>query len=409
MSNVPLMLRAYDWATHLRPMVARRHLQNRIKIDKEDPKRWRERLGYPSATRPDGTLIWFHGLGLGEVLSIRGLVHIMADLSDAHFLVTSGTKAAGQALLHNLPPRTRHQFLPIDAPRYRNAFLDHWRPDLCIWAEQDVWPGFVLELARRKIPQAHVVCRMHRKSWRKKSRFVAAYSYIYSQMALVTANDKLTQDRLRTFGITDAPVTGPIKPTAPPLSCDSAELEKLRAILGRRFVWITAPSHQADEELALSAHRRLLAEYPDALLIIAPRYPKRAFNISLPHAVRSRGEIPTLSHQVYLSDTFGDLGLLYRLAQAALIGGTNDETEGHSPWEAANLGNAILHGPCTGNFDADFERLDAAGAAIKVHSAEEILASLQGDLDGQVAKINSVVNTYRNATESLAKDLMSLV
>ena len=408
-ASIPLPLHLYRAATHLVPLIARRHIDKRLRINKEHPERWTERLGQPSADRPDGRLIWLHAVGLGEVLSLRGLVHRMADLSDAHFLITSGTNAAGKALGDNMPPRTQHQFLPLDAPYYRAAFLDHWRPDLCVWAEQDIWPGFVLDCHARGIPQAHVVSRMTAQSWRKKLRFAAAYRYIYGRMRLITTYDRNTQRLLKSFGVTGAPITGPIKPTAPPLQCDADELARMRAVLGDRFVWITAPSHPADEALARAAHARLRAQRPDALLIIAPRYPRREFAFDEPHAVRSRGEMPGPEHQIYLADTFGDLGLLYRLARAALIGGTNDDVEGHSPWEAINLGTAILHGPRVKNFKADYAELHMAGAAQRVTTPDMIVAALTGDLDARISKGEKALAGYRAATDALARDLLALV
>jgi len=260
----------------------------------------------------------------------------MADQSGAHFLITSGTKAAADALSQNMP------------------------------------------------------------------------RYLYGQMALITAYDQKTHDYLHSFGIANAPVTGPIKPSAPALSCDASELDQIRETLGSRYVWIVAPSHSADEALALVAHQQLLAVRSDALLIIAPRDPNRDIALTLPHATRSKGELPNKSDQLYLANTFGDLGLLYRLSKAALIGGTNDQTEGHSPWEAAILNTAILHGPRTGNFTADFDALGAAGAAIKVRTAEDIVQALTADLEPQISKAQGVIDGYRSATASLAKQLVGL-
>lgn len=409
MSRIPLPLRLYQMATHLVPLFAKRQIKNRMAVFKEHPTRWTERLGVPSQERPSGQLIWLHAVGLGEVLSLRGLITAMARDTDAHFLITSGTLAAANALANNMPPRALHQFLPLDAPRYRKAFLDHWQPDLCIWAEQDMWPGFVLENAKRGTPQALIVARMTDRSAEKKQRFAAAYKHLYGKMAHVTALDATTQKNLIFFGLPDVAVTGSIKPVAPPLSCDETERARLRSVLGKRFVWITAPSHPADEDLALSAHDALRQKRPDALLIIAPRYPRRTFAIEVPHAIRSEGTLPTTEHHVYLADTFGDLGLLYRLAEVALIGGTSDDNEGHSPWEAINLDTAILHGPRTANFAADYVSLDAAGAACPIRTSTEITDALLRDLTAQRKNAKAILADYHIKTDHLAQDLLRLI
>lgn len=407
--KIPLPLRVYNMATYLVPLVAKRQIKKRMTVFKEHPTRWTERLGQPTQDRPAGQLIWLHAVGLGEALSLRGLITAMTHHTDAHFLITSGTLAAGNALASNMPPRTMHQFLPLDSPRFRNAFLRHWRPDLCIWAEQDMWPGFVMELAKRRIPQALIVARITNRSAEKKNRFNKSYRYLYGQMAHVTALDAATQANLKAFSIDEAAITGSIKPTAPPLNCDKAELARLRETLGDRFVWITAPSHPKDEELALGAHKALLKKRPDALLIIAPRYPRRTFAFDLPHAVRSQGMAPEAHHEMYLADTFGDLGLLYRLAQVALVGGTSDENEGHSPWEAINLDTAVLHGPRTGNFAADYASLDAARAALPISTSEDILRALSRDLTAQRDNAQKILSEYRITTDRLAQDMLQLI
>jgi len=408
-TDMPLALRAYQIGTHLIPLVAKRHIKKRLATGKEHKTRAGERLGQPTQDRPAGQLIWLHAVGLGEVLSLRGLIQMMASHTDANFLITSGTRAAAAALEKNTPPRTIHQFLPLDAPPYRRAFLDHWQPDLCIWAEQDLWPGFVIELAKRNVPQAMAVVRMTAKSAHKKHRFSSSYTYLCSQMAHITAYDTATQDHLDGFGFSAVPVTGSIKPTAPPLGHDPAELANLKAVLGDRFVWIVAPSHPPDETLALEAHTRILKDRPDALLIIAPRDPNRSVDIPLPHAIRSQGSVPKSKDSVYLADTFGELGLFYRVAQVALIGGTNNDIEGHSPWEAANLNNAVLHGPRVTNFQKDFVTLDAANGARLVTNAAEIAQALRQDHDDQITNAKRVIETYRQATNALAIDLLTLL
>jgi len=125
-------------------------------------------------------------------------------------------------------------------------------------------------------------------------------------------------------------------------------------------------------------------------------------------AIRSKSELPTASHAVYLADTLGDLGLLYRLASAAFIGGTNDATEGHSPWEAANLQTAIIHGPRTANFMADYAALHDAGAAIQADTAETLAAALTQDLNPKIANAQSLITTYHAKVNKLAQDLVAL-
>lgn len=405
-----LALRAYLLASHLFPLFAGRVLRQRLDRGKEHPDRWREKLGQGFTPRPDGPLIWLHAVGLGEVLSLRGLITRMADLRpDLAFLVTSTTVTSAQVFARNLPPRTIHQFLPIDAPAYRRRFLDTFRPDLGVWVEQDIWPGFVSDAAARGIPQVVIAARMNAASHASHRKARAVYRDLYRAMALVTAQDQATADHLAQLGAQNVTVTGSLKPASPPLACDADELARLQQPLAGRKIWAVAPSHPADEALALAAHAVVRKADPTALLIIAPRFPdRRDAIVAAPIKMRSKGEIPDAHDPVWLCDTFGDLGLIYRLAETVLIGGTFCGTQGHNPWEAAALDTAILHGPQVANFTADFAVLDAAGAARGVMTAQDVADAVQSP--GAMAEnASQIISTAAVRTDALASDLVSLL
>ena len=398
-------LRLYLAASHLVPLVAGPLLRRRLQRGKEHPQRWREKLGLGLADRPSGTLVWLHAVGLGEVLSVRGLISRMAQTRpDLSFLVTSTTNASAEVFAKNTPARTLHQFLPLDAPSYRKRFLDHFAPDLCIWVEQDLWPGMVCDVAARGIPQCIVAARMTDKSHQAHRRAAGLYRDLYGAMTMITAQDANTATHLKDFGAT-VDVTGSLKPAAPKLVYDPTEREHTKAKLGDRFVWTVAPAHPEDIAIAHAAHEQLCKTNPSALLIIAPRFPDAPLEFTGPR--RSKVALPEPSDAVWLCDTFGDLGLIYRLSKAVLIGGTFSDIEGHNPWEAAALGCAILHGPRTAHFAADFAQLDAASAAIAVETSEDAVAALASPSFADiVAQATTVIEQASMQTDALAAKLI---
>ncbi|MBQ2260793.1 MAG: 3-deoxy-D-manno-octulosonic acid transferase [Loktanella sp.] len=404
-----LALRAYLAASQLVPLFAERVLARRRKGGKEHATRWVEKTARGMAPRPAGRLVWINAVGLGEVLSLRGLITRMAAIApDLRFLVTSTTAASAKVFGAQLPPRTIHQFLPLDAPAYRRRFLDHFQPDLCLWAEQDLWPGFVHDLHRRGVPQAIVAARMNDAAFARHRKAAGLYPDLYTRMALITAQDAATAAHLTALGA-KAQVSGSLKPAAPALGCDAAELQALQEAIGTRFVWAVAPSHPADEAAALAAHEILRVQVPDALLIVAPRHPDRR-DLPGPAPLKSQGALPGADDPLWICDTFGDLGLVYRLADSVLIGGTLDATQGHNPWEAAQLGCALLHGPEVANFVADFIVLDSAGGAISVRDAEGIAAALmRPDLAQVAGKARQAAQSASAATDTLARTLATLV
>lgn len=353
---------------------AARHLTRRLARGKEDPARWREKLGEAGAARPEGPLVWMHAVGLGEVLALRGLIAAMAEVrGDLSFLVTSSALTSARAFAGQMPARTQHQFLPLDLPGPVARFLSHWRPDLSIWAEQDLWPRAVVATAARGVPLALVNARMNDRAFEARRRARGLFADLFRRFALIAAQDDGTAAHLRALGAGAVAVTGTLKAAAPPLAVNEVELARLRDLLAGRRVWLAASTHPGDEAVALAAHAWLMERDPGALLILAPRDPGRAVAVPMPLARRSLGEVP--GPGVYLADTIGEMGLWYRLASVALIGG-GFGIGGHNPWEAARLGCAVLHGPGTENFAQDYRDLHGTGAARSVTRAEDVLAAL---------------------------------
>jgi 3-deoxy-D-manno-octulosonic-acid transferase len=403
-----LALAVYLAASRAIPLVAPTLLKRRLARGKELPDRWREKLGQPTQFRPAGPLIWLHAVGLGETLALRGLIAALAARTEAHFLITSTTRTSAEVLAQNVPPRTIHQFLPLDAPGYVAKFLDYWRPALSIWAEQDLWPGAVAATDARGIPLALVNARMNSAAYARRARFHGLFADLLARFRLLTAQDDTTARHLHALGAPKVSVTGSLKAAAPPLSANPTSLAEARAVLAGRRPVLLASSH-AEDEFALFA---ALRDHPCPLILIAPRDPARATEIAaratghgLTVTRRSLGQGPEAD--VWIVDTFGEMGVWYRLCPTTLIGGTFGPTEGHNPWEPAALGSAILHGPRTANFAADFAALHLAGAA-KAVQAEDLPAALLADYSVMAARAKALSDAAQGALDPLAQDLLIL-
>lgn len=372
-----LAMRCYGVIARGLAWVAPWHLRRRLRKGREDPDRWREKLGEASEARPKGRLIWLNAVGLGEVMALRGLIEAMGRADPhAHFLLTSSARSSAEVIRGNLPARTLHQYLPLDAPAFVARFLDHWRPDLSIWAEQDVWPVAVFACDQRGIPLALLNARITGASLGKRSLVKALYSDVLARFQMMVAQDATSAKHLCALGARDVRVMGSLKSAAPILQAKTETLAQMQAMFKGRKVWVAASTHLEDEVVAEAAQQQLFATDPRWLLVLVPRDPKRILALSLPFVRRSRGT-PLASEPIYLADSFGELGLWYRLARAALVGGSFGPVEGHNPWEPAALGCAVLHGPRVGNFSADYAALHDADAAQKVGNADELVAILR--------------------------------
>lgn len=385
MSNhTGLPLRGYLAAAAVVAPLARRHLKKRLARGKEDPVRWREKLGETAVSRPEGPLVWMHAVGVGELLALPGLVNrIRALRPEITVLLTSSSRTSAEAIARNLPAGAIHQYLPLDALPYVRAFLDHWRPDLSIWAERDVWPAFINETARRGIPLAIVNGKMSAASCRQKMRARSLYSDLYARFAFIGAQEEESARHFAAFG--GAPsrihVTGSLKSAAPPLADQPEARHALENDLAGRRVWLAASTHPGDEAAVIEAHQRLAD--PGICLVIAPRAPDRAGEVvETCRAAGLRAELLPEDNRlpgradVYVVQRIGQLGLWYRVAETAFIGGSIAAVGGHNPYEAARLDCAILHGPNVWNFEEDYDAFDRAEAARLTLHAEAIAESL---------------------------------
>lgn len=364
------------------PLVLRR----RLRRGKEDPQRIDERLGRPTTRRPDGPVLWLHAASVGESLSLLTLLtEIAAARPDLHILVTTGTRTSAALLADRLPPSAIHQFAPVDTARAVARFLDYWRPAAAVWTESELWPRLVVETRRRAIPMMLINARMSEQSvqrWGRARKMIAA---LLARFDHILTQDAATATMMRRFGVAPDRVAavGSLKSGTAHLPCDPDALADLRAAIGERPVWLAASTHPGEEAVAARAHARLLGERPDWLLIIAPRHPERGVEVAgtlaaegLQAPRRHAGAIPIAEAPAYVADTLGEMGLWYRLAAVAFIGGSLVPVGGHNPYEPAALGAAILTGPNVGNFATIFTRLAEGGGARTVTDADSLAAAV---------------------------------
>jgi len=382
-----LRLEAYRKLTSLARPVAPLLLKLRERRGKEETARRHERLGQPRVPRPKGPLVWFHAASVGETNSILPLMSALAEQRAAlSFLLTTGTVTSARLAAERLGPRAVHQYAPLDAPEYVRGFLDHWKPDLAVFTESEIWPNLILESSARNIPLALVNARMTKRSYRRWRRSPGIARPLFSRFSLVLAQNDVLSRRFKTLGAAGAIAAGNLKIDTPPPPVNVAELARLKPILDGRPLLIAASTHEGEDAIIAEAHHQLRRSLPNLCTIIAPRHPERGAAIcellkaqGLNVAQRSLGALPERTCDAYIADTIGELGTLYKLAPVAFIGGSLVDRGGQNPIEAVRQGAAVITGPHWQNFSDTYSALISHQAAIVVHSAPE-LASAAGQL-----------------------------
>jgi 3-deoxy-D-manno-octulosonic-acid transferase len=373
----------YRGATAAAAPLIRLLLARRLRAGKEDPARCAERFGQATRARPPGPLVWVHAASVGESLSVLALIErLAAKRSDMALLITTGTVTSARLMEQRLPPRAVHQYVPVDRLSWVRRFLDHWRPGLALWVESEFWPNLLGELADRHIPLVLVNARVSARSYAGWRRLPGTIRQLLDHFDVCLAQSEADRDKLLALGARRVRLPGNLKFAAAPLPADETALATLRASLGTRRRWLAASTHPGEEAIIAEAHRRLRSRFPDLLTLIVPRHPARGPEIAralaesgLTVTLRSRGEAPD-GAEIHVADTVGELGLFYRLAPIAFMGGSLVAHGGQNLLEPAKLGCAVLHGPDMANFAAIVEEMLAEDATEIAGDAESIAAAV---------------------------------
>jgi 3-deoxy-D-manno-octulosonic-acid transferase len=369
-----MMLSLYRTATFVGAPLIQIYLQKRLAEGKEDQARFAERKGKASLPRPDGRLIWLHAASVGESLSMLPLVEaLLSGTDDLSLVLTTGSVTSAEIMLERLPDRAFHQFVPVDRANYVRRFLDHWRPDMALWAESEFWPNLILETQLRKIPMILVNGRISPRSFAGWQRARMVISRLLRDFTLCLGQTEEDADRLRQLGARRTACLGNLKFAVPPLPADTEELIRLEQSMSRRPRWLAASTHDGEETVAAQVHRDLSDNHPGLLTILVPRHAGRGGevkaaleNAGLRVASRSKGEPIEDRTDIYLADTMGELGLFYRLTDIVFMGKSLVPLGGQNPLEALRLDCAVVHGPHMMNFKEIAEEMNAAGCALQV-------------------------------------------
>ncbi|GEO98876.1 3-deoxy-D-manno-octulosonic acid transferase [Methylobacterium haplocladii] len=392
---LPLVLKAYRAGLYLGEPAIAGLLAWRSHRGKEDPGRLPERRGRPGRARPTGKLVWMHGASIGESLSLIGLVSGMIARGFS-VLVTTGTKSAAELLSTRLPAGAVHQYMPLDAPRWIERFLDHWQPDLALVAESEIWPNTVISLHRRAIPLILVNGRMSERSFKGWARSPRTAEALLSRISICLVQTKADAERYARLGAPRVKVVGNLKYDSAVPPADAQQLAYLGDMIGDRPVWVAASTHPGEDEVIAEAHALLKDRLPNLLTVIVPRHPRRGEDVAASAAAaglrtsrRAMNGRPHAGVDLYVADTLGELGLFYRVSRLVFLGGSLVPHGGQNPIEPVRLDTAVLHGPHVGNFLEPYRALDAAGGALTVTDARDLAAAV-GDLLADHRRIDAM-------------------
>lgn len=367
-----------------------------------------ERLGGNGVSGGEGRRIWLHGASNGELTSAKALIDAaLAMTSDLQFVVTSNS-VTGRALVTGWAnPRVHAALAPLDLRWCLGRFLNRWHPAALVVIENELWPNRIDCCHRRSIPVIVAGARMSARSAARWAIVPGLARGLLARLALLSAQDLASEQRIVALGLPRdrlAPRSN-LKGTTTipaPSAAGLADLPGFR----RTTTLLAASTHEGEDEIVLEAFLKARDQTPGLRLVLAPRHPRRRDKIEaelrkngLRFATRSRGEPVRDGTEVLLADTLGEMALWYAAAGMTFVGGSLVDRGGHTPFEPALAGSAIIHGPHVANFSEAFASLDAAGAAIEVTDARTLAAAIHrlADPDRQPALAASAAKALGGA------------
>lgn len=387
-------LKLYRLLTRLAAPIAPLILAWRARHGKEEPGRRPERYGLASTPRPQGFLVWFHAASVGEANAALPVIEtIAAERPDVRVLLTTGTVTSARLARARLPRGMLHQYVPLDNQDFVRRFLEHWRPDLAVLVESEIWPNLVLETKALHIPLVLINGRLSLSSFKRWRRRPGLSRPIFSAFDLVLAQNDSLAERFAQLGAPHAVDAGNLKIDAPPPPVDRIGRQRIEQALAGRSVWLAASTHQGEDEPVAAAHVKIKTKRSDLLTVIVPRHPERGPLIAeqlkgfgLRVALRSEGVLPEEVTDIYIADTLGELGLFYTLAPVAFVGGSLAPRGGQNPVEPIKLGAAVLTGPHWHNFPDSYSALLRAGGCKEVKDADSLAAAVSELLEDATAR-----------------------
>lgn len=346
-------------------------------------------FGYPAASASTQPRVWLHAVSVGETLAMAPLVEaLMAAYPDRRIVVTSTTPTGAEQVERLFGDRVDRCWMPFDTPAAIRRFLGHWQPGILLLAETEIWPNSIVLARAAQLPVVLLNARLSERSARGYARIKGLSEPVFGALTAVACQQQADADRFSALGTPaqQIRVVGSVKfdVDVAKLRAQGRALAEHLCLDGSRRYLMAASTHPGEEAPVLEAFGYLREQFPDLGLLLAPRHPNRMAQVlktvtdaGWRAVVRSSDTAFTVSEDVLLIDTLGELGAFTGLASAAFVGGSLVEHGGHNPLEAAGQGVPTVFGPHTFNFEVICEQLLDVGASRRVSDVSSLVSALR--------------------------------
>jgi 3-deoxy-D-manno-octulosonic-acid transferase len=384
----------------------------RIIKKKENPNRFKEKLGFFTKKRSKGKLVWFHGASVGEFQSIVPLLEKFEKSKKIdQILITSNTLSSSKIISKTKLKKISHQFFPIDNDFIIKKFINHWKPSLALFIDSEIWPNTLINLNKEKIPTILINARITRKSYNKWNKFKSFSKLIFNKFDLCLSSNKETVSFLKKLGAKNIKYFGNLK-------YSQSENEKIEIdgqtikFISSKTAWCASSTHNSEEKFAGLIHNKLKKKYKNLLTVIIPRHIDRKekikeqlLNLGLKvhlHEPKTRIHKDT---DIYLVNSFGKTKSFYSVIKNVFLGGSLIDHGGQNPLEAVRYNCNILHGPNVSNFNEIYEFLNKQKISKKVINLNQTTNTLHKLFDSKKSQKNIKDKINKSGQEILEKNI----
>ena len=410
----------YKFITYLLYPFALIYLYIRKLKKKENPQRYKEKISKITLPRGDGFLIWFHVASVGEAMSILPLINnYIHDEKVNKILITTITLSSSKVLEKRFTNNSKiiHQFLPLDITFFVNKFLNHWKPNLSIFIDSEIWPNLIFQIKDKKIPLLLINARITEKSFLRWKLIINFAKKVFGKFDLCIASNKESEKFLKILGAKNIKNYGNLKFSNIKNDINKKLNQNFMNKFNNRKIWCAASTHPTEEIVCAEAHIEVKKYYNNILTIIIPRHIDRAENIKKELAnLNLKVVLLSDAHQldsdtdILLVNSYGEALKFYNISRNVFLGKSLAKSlikdGGQNPIEPARLGCKVFHGPNISNFEEIYKYLSNLNITKVVKSSEELGLSLIEEFGDNVTKNVEIGKKIENYGQNILNNVI---
>jgi len=359
--------------------------------------------------RPKGKLIWINAVSIGEAKSGMIIADELIKKNPNINILFSTSTLSSFKLISKLNKRLILIYSPIDISFVVKRFIDHWKPDLSIFLESEIWPNMINYLKKNKINLTIINGRISNKSfkiWKKISFFSQK---IFKSIDICLVQDSFSQHRFKNLGTKNVQLIGNLKFLSKKPEVNQKDFFSLKKqLMGKRIITMFS-THENEEKYLIYCLKQLKKKYKNIFFIIIPRHLHRAEKIkyslkkhNVKFALRSINKSSIKEKEFYIVDSFGELPLFFKLSEITIVGGSFTNKGGHNPIETSHFKCALIFGPFMQNFSNIEKTILKKNAGFKVKNSKQLSDKITLLLSNRKKK-NEVINNFKKVCKNESK------